>query len=87
MLACRSPERGQAALNALKVEVPDAKAEVIALDLTSLASVERFATEFAKRYQRLDVLANNAGSWSSPTGRPRTASSGRSARTTWDTSP
>ncbi len=61
VLACRSPERGQAALDALKAEVPGAKAELMALDLTSLASVERFATEFTERHQRLDVLANNAG--------------------------
>ena len=61
VLACRSPERGQAALDALKAEVPGAKAELKALDLTSLASVERFATEFTERHQRLDVLANNAG--------------------------
>ena len=61
VLACRSPERGQAALDALKAKVPGAKADLMALDLTSLASVERFATEFAERYQRLDVLANNAG--------------------------
>lgn len=61
IIASRSPERGQRALDALRAEIPDAKAELMTLDLTSLASVERFATEFAERYQRLDVLANNAG--------------------------
>ena len=61
VLACRSPERGQAALEALKADVPAAKAEVMLLDLASLASIERFATEFTERYSRLDVLANNAG--------------------------
>ncbi len=61
ILACRSPERGQAALDELKAEVPGAKAELMALDLASLASVERFAGEFAERHSRLDVLANNAG--------------------------
>ena len=66
VLACRSPERGQAALAALKTEVPDAKAEVMLLDLASLASIERFATEFGERYSRLDVLANNAGIMGGP---------------------
>ena len=61
VLACRSPERGQAALDTLKAEIPEARAELMALDLASLASVERFATEFTERYPRLDVLANNAG--------------------------
>lgn len=61
ILACRSPERGQAALEALKAEVPHARAELMALDLTSLASVERFAGQFRERHSRLDVLANNAG--------------------------
>ncbi len=61
VIASRSPERGQAALDALKADVPEAKAELMALDLTSLASIEQFATEFSERYPRLDVLANNAG--------------------------
>ena len=61
VIASRSPERGQAALDALKAEIPNARAELMLLDLTSLASVERFATEFSERYSRLDVLANNAG--------------------------
>ncbi len=61
VLACRSPERGQAALDTLKAEVSGTKAELMALDLASLASVERFATEFTERYPQLDVLANNAG--------------------------
>ncbi len=61
VLACRSPERGQAALDALRAEIPGAKAELLTLDLASLASIERFAGEFAERHSRLDVLANNAG--------------------------
>ena len=61
VLACRSPERGQAALDTLKVEIPEARAELMALNLASLASVERFAAAFNERYPRLDVLATNAG--------------------------
>ena len=61
VLACRSPERGQAALDALRADAPGAKAELLPLDLASLASVERFAEAFGERHERLDVLANNAG--------------------------
>ncbi len=61
ILACRSPERGARAMESLRAEVPGARAELLALDLASLASVERFAREFSGRYSRLDVLANNAG--------------------------
>ncbi len=61
VLACRSPERGQSALDELRADLPDAQAELMALDLASLASIERFADEFASRHSRLDVLANNAG--------------------------
>ncbi|MXW26565.1 MAG: hypothetical protein F4Z77_09795 [Dehalococcoidia bacterium] len=57
VLARRSTERGQAARDALRAEVPGAKAELMALDLASLASVERFVAEFAERYQRLAAFA------------------------------
>ena len=68
ILACRSPERGQAALDALRAGIPEAKAELMALDLASLASVEGFATEFVDRYPRLDLLINNAGIMAVPWG-------------------
>ncbi len=66
VLACRSEERGQHALDAIRADVPDAKAVLLLLDLASLASVERFAREFGERYSRLDVLANNAGIMGGP---------------------
>jgi NAD(P)-dependent dehydrogenase (short-subunit alcohol dehydrogenase family) len=36
-------------------------ADWMPLDLSSLAAVREFAAEFARRYDRLDVLVNNAG--------------------------
>ncbi len=68
VLACRSPDRGQSALEALRAEIPDANVALMALDLASLASIERFCTEFAERYPRLDVLVNNAGIMGAPYG-------------------
>lgn len=84
VLACRSAERGQRALDAIRADAPDAKAVLLLLDLASLASVERFAREFGERYSRLDVLANNAGIMGGPFA---TASSGRWGPTTSGTSP
>ena len=61
ILACRSIEKATKALDRLKSEIPDAKAEIIQLDLASLKSIHKFAEKFKKDYSRLDVLVNNAG--------------------------
>jgi NAD(P)-dependent dehydrogenase (short-subunit alcohol dehydrogenase family) len=57
----RSESRGSAAVERLRGEVPDAKVELMLLDLASLASVRAFAGEFLARFDRLDLLINNAG--------------------------
>jgi NAD(P)-dependent dehydrogenase (short-subunit alcohol dehydrogenase family) len=61
VLACRSPERGRAAMTRLQAELPRATLEPLALDLADLASVRRCATEFQRGHARLDILVNNAG--------------------------
>jgi len=61
VLACRSVERGQRALDALQSEVPAADAVLMELDLASLDSIGRFADAFRERHERLDLLINNAG--------------------------
>jgi NAD(P)-dependent dehydrogenase (short-subunit alcohol dehydrogenase family) len=61
ILACRNPDKAQAALGRIQAEIPDARAEVIRLDLASLDSVHQFARDFRAAYDRLDVLVNNAG--------------------------
>ena len=66
ILACRSPERGQRAVDAIRAEVPGARADLMALDLANLTSIERFAVAFSERYWRLDVLANNAAVMGGP---------------------
>jgi NAD(P)-dependent dehydrogenase (short-subunit alcohol dehydrogenase family) len=68
ILACRSLDRAQVALDQIRTEIPDAPAEIMHLDLASLASVRRFAHAFKARYDRLDVLANNAGIMLAPYG-------------------
>ncbi|MEU6989403.1 oxidoreductase [Streptomyces sp. NPDC046465] len=59
ILACRSEERGSAAVAHLLTEVPGAHAEFARLDLGDLASVRKFAA--AHEDTRLDLLINNAG--------------------------
>lgn len=69
ILACRSMDKAQAALAALQAEIPQAKAEIMQLDLASLASVRQFAEAFKANYDQLDVLVNNAGIMMVPYGR------------------
>ncbi len=61
ILACRDKGKGEAALRKLKNEQPEAKTELMLLDLADLASVRNFASEFTSKYDKLDILINNAG--------------------------
>jgi len=61
LLACRDRARGDAALARLRAEAANASAEVVPLDLASLASVREFAADELKRGVPLDLLINNAG--------------------------
>jgi len=69
ILACRSKDRGEAAARQIIQGYPQAKAELIPLDLSDLESVRRFASEFTSRYDRLDMLINNAGIMWAPYGK------------------
>ena len=60
-VACRSPEKGEAAAERVRAEVPAASVDAVALDLTEPGSIERCAAEIASRTDRLDILLNNAG--------------------------
>ena len=61
ILAVRSAEKGQAAVTAIQRAHPGAQAEVMALDLSNLESVRRFAETFLQRFETLPLLINNAG--------------------------
>jgi NAD(P)-dependent dehydrogenase (short-subunit alcohol dehydrogenase family) len=61
IMACRNMDKAQAALAEITNEIPDASAEIMQLDLASLKSVHQFADKFKAKYDRLDVLLNNAG--------------------------
>jgi NAD(P)-dependent dehydrogenase (short-subunit alcohol dehydrogenase family) len=61
VLAVRSAARGEKAAEKIRTLHPGADVTVIHLDLGDLASVSNFAAEFAGRFDRLDILINNAG--------------------------
>lgn len=62
--ACRSVEKGEAAK--AKIGNVSGKIHVMQLDLADLQSVDSFATQFKEKYQRLDILLNNAGIMTTP---------------------
>jgi NAD(P)-dependent dehydrogenase (short-subunit alcohol dehydrogenase family) len=61
IMACRNLDKARAALRQIRLEIPDAPAEIMRVDLVDLDSVHEFAEAFRAKYQRLDVLVNNAG--------------------------
>jgi NAD(P)-dependent dehydrogenase (short-subunit alcohol dehydrogenase family) len=69
ILACRSAERGRDAAARILRDHPQAKAEWMLLDLADLGSIRRFAGDFLKRFERLDILLNNAGIMMVPFGK------------------
>jgi NAD(P)-dependent dehydrogenase (short-subunit alcohol dehydrogenase family) len=61
LLGCRDAAKGLAALDKLRAAVPGAQAEVVQLDMASLASIRAFAAAFLAGGTPLDLLINNAG--------------------------
>jgi len=61
LMACRDTDRAEQALGRLRTEVPDATAELVSLDLASLASIEAAAGDVTERTSSLDLLIDNAG--------------------------
>jgi NAD(P)-dependent dehydrogenase (short-subunit alcohol dehydrogenase family) len=66
IMAVRTLRRGEDARSQIVGQVPHADLKVMALDLSSLESVRRFAAAFRAEYQRLDLLFNNAGVMAPP---------------------
>lgn len=61
VMACRSIERSQPQLESVKAQFPDAKVELLQLDLANVESMIAFIGVFKSKYDRLDVLINNGG--------------------------
>lgn len=61
IIGCRSASRAEAALQALKQEVPHARVKALSLDLNDLATVAPFAAAVSALFPRIDGLVLNAG--------------------------
>jgi protochlorophyllide reductase len=61
VMACRNLRKAEEAKAEVLRQVPQAKLDVMALDNASLDSVRAFAAAFKAKYDRLDLLLNNAG--------------------------
>ncbi|XP_064007348.1 retinol dehydrogenase 13-like [Pogoniulus pusillus] len=61
ILACRSQERGQAAVEEIRAATGNPAVVLRLLDTSSLRSVRAFARAVLREEKRLDVLVNNAG--------------------------
>ncbi|MCK7535488.1 MAG: oxidoreductase [Marinilabiliales bacterium] len=61
VLAVRSIVKGEKAAAMIRALHPAADVTVMHLDLGDLSSVRKFAAEFTGRFDRLDILINNAG--------------------------
>ncbi|WP_243317549.1 oxidoreductase [Geothrix paludis] len=69
VLACRNQPKAEEAARRIQALHPGARVEVQALDLASLASVRTAAAELLARFDRLDLLLNNAGVMVPPYGK------------------
>ncbi len=65
ILACRNLIKADAVKRELQADAPSASLSIMQVDLGKLASTRSFAKAFLDRYSKLDILINNAGSWSS----------------------
>lgn len=61
IMAVRNLEKGNDAAAKIKKDFPKSDLTVMKLDLSSLASVRKFAADFIGKHEKLDILINNAG--------------------------
>ena len=69
IMACRNLQKAQPAADKIKALNPSGSVIVMELDLADLDSVRAFAAAFRARYDRLDLLINNAGVMMPPYGK------------------
>jgi protochlorophyllide reductase len=87
VMACRNLDKAQEAKAQVLAGNPAAELDVMPLDNASLASVRAFADAFQTRYDRLDILLNNAGVMAIPRQLTQTALRCSLGSTIWATSP
>ncbi len=71
ILASRSIERGNFAVDEIKLDYPNVIIDVMKLDLSDFDSIKEFVKTFKASYSKLDVLINNAGIMMVPYGKTK----------------
>lgn len=66
VMAVRNMDAGREVKEAIAKEIPTAKIDAMELDLSSMASVRKFASEFSSLGLPLNLLINNAGIMATP---------------------
>ncbi|OMO58625.1 Short-chain dehydrogenase/reductase SDR [Corchorus olitorius] len=66
VMAVRNVEAGKNVKETILKEIPGAKIDVMELDLSSMASVRKFASEYLSSCLPLNLLINNAGVMATP---------------------
>ncbi len=61
VLVGRSAEKAAAAVQSIRADTGSERVDFLLADLSAQAQVRRLADEFKQKYDRLDVLLNNAG--------------------------
>jgi NAD(P)-dependent dehydrogenase (short-subunit alcohol dehydrogenase family) len=61
IMVVRNQERGEKARTEIVRQTGNNSVDLMICDLSSMSSIRHFAEEFKKKYDRLDVLTNNAG--------------------------
>lgn len=82
LVGARDEARGRAAAQGLAVAGADA--HFIALDVTDQRSIDLAAEQITRRFGKLDVLVNNAGTLAEPWNRPTSGVTTDELRTTFD---
>ena len=63
VMTARDPAKGEAAMAGVGARSGSERVELLMVDFASVRSIRELATEFGAKYQRLDVLVNNAGAY------------------------
>jgi len=61
IIAVRNLEKGKKAKEKILIQNKNADVEVMKIDLSDLSSIKLFAEEFKNKFDKLDILINNAG--------------------------
>lgn len=68
IMGCRNLDKAKKAKEDILNEFPDALLDIVQLDLSSFKSIKTFSNTILKKYDKLDVLLNNAGIMNVPYG-------------------